>query len=562
LRLLTIITASLLFSGLLPAKTKIDPVTLHAGYCNTDLYHVWVYFTDKGSIQNQEFSARVRLTERSLVRRNKVRPNNLVTFRDIPPEPTYIQDVVNTGARLRIISRWLNAVSVAATMDQLTVIANLPSVQKITAVKTAQRKPRPIIDMGRALFKLTRADSMDYGFAKNQIEQINVHTAHANGYFGQDVIVLILDTGFNLNHPVFDSLDIVAEWDFIQKDNFTGNQDGDSNGQHNHGTYTFSAMAGYDPGNLIGPAFGAQFILGKTEIQDQEIELEEDLFVAGLEWGDSLGADVLSSSLGYNDWYDYQDMDGNTAVTTIAVDYAVSVGMVCVTAAGNEANSDWHHIIAPADADSVISVGAVTTSGIIANFSSRGPTYDGRIKPEVCAQGVTTACANSSGEGYITTLGTSMSTPLVAGAAAIILSAHPEWTPMQVREALMMTASQANDPDTVYGYGVIDVWEAIKYTGFGNHNPNGAAAEFQLLPPYPNPFNSTIKLTIQLDQEGYITLDIINLQGQHIETIYKGTIPDKNRTMVWNGSQYPSGIYFARLLYSDRQSVRKLILLK
>jgi len=506
---LTIITASLLFSGILQAKAKIDPVALQSGYRSNDRFPVWVYFTDHGSIQNRELAAQIRLTDRSLARRNKVRPNNLVTFRDIPPEPTYIRNVLNTGARQRIISRWLNAVSVEATMDQLTAIANLPSVQKITSIKTAHRKPRPITDIGRDLFKLSRADSMDYGSAKNQIEQINVHTAHANGFFGQDVIILILDTGFNLDHPVFDSLDIIAEWDFIQKDNFTGNQDGDSNSQHNHGTYAFSALAGYDPGNLIGPAFGAKFMLGKTEIDDQEIELEEDLFVAGLEWGDSLGADVLSSSLGYNDWYDYQDMDGNTAVTTIAVDYAVSVGMVCVTAAGNEANSAWHHIIAPADADLVISVGAVTANGIIANFSSRGPTYDGRIKPEVCAQGVTTACASSAGDGYITSSGTSFSTPLVAGAAAIILSAHPEWTPLQVREALMMTASQARDPDTAYGYGVIDVWKAINYTGFGNHYPNGTPADFQLLPPYPNPFNSTTKLTIQLDQEGFICDQVV-----------------------------------------------------
>lgn len=557
-----IITASLLFFGILPAKAIIDPVALQAGYRSNDRFHVWVYFTDKGSIQNRELSARVRLTERSLARRNKVRPNNLVTFRDIPPDPTYIQNVMYTGARQRIISRWLNAVSVEATMDQLTAIANLPSVRKITSVKTAQRKPRPITDNGRSLFRLSVEDSLDYGYAKNQIEQINVQIAHANGYFGQNVIVLILDTGFNLDHPVFDSLDIVAEWDFIQNDNVTVNQDGDSVNQHNHGTCTFSALAGYDPGKLIGPAFGAQFMLGKTEFEDQEINLEEDLFVAGLEWGDSLGADVLSSSVGYNDWYDYQDMDGNTAVTTIAVDYAVSIGMVCVTAAGNEANSAWHHIIAPADADSVISVGAVTTSGIIAHFSSRGPTYDGRIKPEVCAQGVTTACANSSGKGYITTLGTSMSTPLVAGAAAIILSAHPEWTPMQVREALMMTASQASDPDTVYGYGIIDVWKAINYTGFGNHIPNGTPTDFQLLPPYPNPFNSTTKLTIQLDREGFVTLDIINLQGQHIDTIFKGWLSAQPRTITWNGARNPSGIYFARLLCSDHQSVRKLILLK
>ena len=131
MRILTIITASLLFSGILPAKAKIDPVALQAGYRSNDRFHVWVYFTDKGSIQNRELAARVRLTDRSLARRNKVRSNYLVTFRDIPPDATYIQNVMNTGARQRIISRWLNAVSVEANIDQLTTIANLPFVQKI-----------------------------------------------------------------------------------------------------------------------------------------------------------------------------------------------------------------------------------------------------------------------------------------------------------------------------------------------------------------------------------------------------------------------------------------------
>ncbi|NQV13899.1 S8 family serine peptidase, partial [bacterium] len=164
------------------------------------------------------------------------------------------------------------------------------------------------------------------------------------------------------------------------------------------------------------------------------------------------------------DWYTYADLDGETAVTTNGVDLAVSMGLVCVTAAGNEGNDDWYYIIAPADADSVISVGAVDSLNNIASFSSHGPTYDGRIKPEVLAQGVATfAAGTASPESFIYGNGTSLSTPLVAGAAVLILEAHPNWTPMMVRESLMMTADENSSPNNTRGFGLIDVMAAINY---------------------------------------------------------------------------------------------------
>jgi len=234
----------------------------------------------------------------------------------------------------------------------------------------------------------------------------------------------MLDTGFFTDHNVFQPERIVAEYDFIQADSVTQNQEGDNPSQHNHGTATASAAGGYLNGELRGVAYGCKFLLAKTEIVDQEIQAEEDYYVAALEWGEALGADVVSSSLGYLDWYTYEDMDGATAVTTNGVDYAVSLGMVCVTAAGNEGNSDWFYMIAPADADSVIAVGAVDSLNAIAAFSSHGPTYDGRIKPEVLARGVATyAAGTASADAFISASGTSLSTPLVAGAAAVILQA-------------------------------------------------------------------------------------------------------------------------------------------
>jgi subtilisin family serine protease len=215
---------------------------------------------------------------------------------------------------------------------------------------------------------------------------------------------------------------------------------------------------------LYGPAYLAQFILAKTEDMRSETPIEEDNWVAGMEWADSIGADVISSSLGYSDWYTYEDFDGHTAVTSIAASHAAALGIVVCNSAGNN-GAGVGTINAPADADSMLAIGAVWSDGSIASFSSWGPTYDGRIKPEVCARGVSTVCANPGTTTTFTTAnGTSLSCPLAGGCAAVILSAHPAWTPMQVREALMRTASNRACPNNTYGWGIIDLFAAVNYT--------------------------------------------------------------------------------------------------
>jgi len=458
-----------------PHKTRRQPVihlkTAALGLREDGTIHAWIYFRDK-AIDTSRFpaalvEAKSRLTQRSLNRRKKRGSGEVVSYRDIPLNRNYITQVKVTGVTTRNRSRWLNAVSVSANMDQLQEISKLSFVSSIDPV-LMHRRPLPSDESDYQQGDIHRyrgvRDSLDYGSSLDQLEQINCVTAHEAGYTGKGVLVMMLDTGYYKDHESIQQDSIIAEWDFINNDGDTQDEWGDPWGQHNHGTYTLSTLGGYTPGTLFGPAFEATFLLAKTEMVDQEIQVEEDNYVAALEWGDSLGADVASSSLGYLDWYEYVDMDGNTAVTTIGVDIAVSLGMVCATAAGNEGYYEWYYIIAPADADSVIAVGAVDSEGVIASFSSHGPTYDNRTKPEVCARGVYTFCASPSGtQEYTYVSGTSLSTPLVGGAAAVVLSAHPNWTPMQVREALMMTASQADSPDNDYGWGIINVWDAINY---------------------------------------------------------------------------------------------------
>jgi hypothetical protein len=387
----------------------------------------------------------------------------------------YLDELKSLNLKIRVVSKWLNGASVLANRNQIEKIEKLPFVRAIKKVVTFYRKEPSFSEENLKKFYEAPRDQLKiphlgggvlgYGESYAQLAQIHVPELHNLGYSGKGVLITMLDTGYFIHHPAFDSIlnsgRLVATHDFINGDDNV--EDGSGDYQREHGTYTFSAVGGFVSDTLIGPAYGSQFALAKTEVVATETQIEEDHWVAGIEWAENLGADVVSSSLGYNDWYTYEDMDGNTALCTKAADLAVSKGIVVVNAAGNERNCwpppCWDYIIAPADGDSVIAVGAVDINGIIASFSSKGPTYDGRIKPDVVACGVNTYCASPYG-GYAWIGGTSLSTPLVAGVCALLLEVHPDWTPVQVREALWSTASQADYPDNLMGYGVVDASKA------------------------------------------------------------------------------------------------------
>ena len=526
---------------------------------------VWVYFTDK-DLATDNFTI---LDDKTLQRRQKIGLG--LTWYDRPVTSSYIESLEENGAVIHQVSRWLNAVSITSDINIINEISLLPFVNKTHPVAIYKKKDLEFVEQSLSR-KITTSRPLDYGYAQEQIEQINCHTAHDAGYTGQGVRILILDTGFNTERIVFDSLDIIDEWDFINNDGNTANEtvDEDNYGQHNHGTMVFSTLAGYDPGNLIGPAFDSEFLLAKTEDVPNESQVEEDNYVAALEWGEQNGADVASSSLGYLDWYSYCDMDGNTGVTTIAVDIATYLGVLCITSAGNWGTSEpppdpcdtlYYYISAPADADSVISVGAVNTEGDIAYFSSHGPTYDGRIKPEVCARGVSTWCVNANSDSYRTASGTSLSAPLVSGAAAVILSAHPDWTPMQVREAMMMTSDRVDTPDNDYGYGVINVMAAIDYETSAI-DENSIPDEFSILNIYPNPFNPTTTMQFKVGTDGHTSLHVYDITGHLVETIINEKLMAGDHYYKWDASGLSSGIYFIHINLPTGNITQKITYLK
>jgi len=548
----------------------VDFQNLNDAISEDNQVHAWIMFKDKGP-DVEARKQNVTLHPKTLERRKKLFPEP-VTWYDVPVHQEYINGIILVGAEVHRKSKWLNAVSVFASMDQIKTIAAMNFVKGIQPVVKLRRRKNKIIN--KMTYSRHRNSSlMDYGLAQTQIEMMNCDLAHNIGYFGQGVRILVIDTGFDLTHEAFDSLHVIDQWDFINDDNNTANEtDSEANdGQHNHGTSVLSIMGAYVPGTLIGPAFGSEFLLAKTEIVAEEIQQEEDNYVAALEWGEANGADVVNSSLGYLDWYSYCDMDGNTAITTIGVDIAASLGLVCVTSAGNWANEDppedpceslSYYISAPADADSVIAVGAVSADSLIVYFSSRGPSYDGRIKPEVSALGVNVAAANPAGGYSVFYSGTSASSPLVAGAAAVLLSANPQWTNMEIREALMMTASQADIPNNDYGYGLVNIWSALFYNYSGSTITTQHPASFSLHTAYPNPFNPAVTLAVSVVRLSMVNITILDIKGRLITTICNEVLDVGNHQFIWDATTQTNGIYIVRSTAGQTALSQKITLIK
>jgi subtilisin family serine protease len=439
---------------------------------------VWVFFTDKGIRAEAAYQAAIErvagsYNERAIARRRQRRTaSGMFDERDLPVVRAYIDAVTATGARCRNVARWLNAVSVYATDEQIRAIAELPFVRRIQPVRRVTT-----ISLTPSATWTGRAgpdNESFYGHSESQLSQIGLPPLHEAGFTGKGVVIGVLDTGFRKTHEVFNHpehpLRVVAEWDFVNDDPNTGIEPGDTSEQHEHGTYILAILAAYKPGELVGAAYDASYILCKVEEVPDEYKGEEDFFVAGLEFIEAHGGDVATSSVVIYVGYTPDQLDGSTSPMTKAVNAATANGLHVCQGAGNmghDTDPSTNHLIPPADAFDAMTCGAVQSDGSIATTSSDGPTADGRVKPEVLTRGVDVWTVSADADsGYTTVSGTSTATPQLCGAVACLLQARPDWDVEQMRSALFTTAdgyaaNRSFDPAYVRGYGVINAARAL-----------------------------------------------------------------------------------------------------
>ncbi|MBF9140248.1 S8 family serine peptidase [Hymenobacter properus] len=453
-----------------------------------------VYLRDKTGTPYSVAQPQAFLSARAVARRT--RQGIAVLPRDLPVNPAYVTQIRSVAGNPRVVytSRWFNAVLVSCDSATLGRISALPIVRRATTLNRYSQTPAPIappIQVPPAVNR-TQATRAQYGPAYRQALQIGATAMHDAGYRGDGMQIAVFDAGFPGVDQIPAMQPVYLENRLASTRNFV---DGGTSVylRNSHGTNCVSAIAANQAGFYIGTAPKATFHLCITEDVYSEHPVEEANWLAAAEYADSAGVDVISSSLGYTEFdapspsYTYADMNGRTAISTRAATFAARVGMLVVNAAGNEGDDPWHYISAPADADSIMSVGAVDSLGNRAYFSSYGPTSDGRIKPTLSAMGLAAAVLAPNG-GAFRGSGTSYACPILAGMAAGFWQANPTLTAQQVIAALRSTASQANNPDNSLGYGIpnfVTAYNALHPTAPLAAKASSATAE--TLGLYPNP---------------------------------------------------------------------------
>ena len=519
---------------LLFATASILPVNVSA---QTKYF---IGFTDK---QNSTYSVdkpNEFLSARAIERRQK--QGIAITTDDLPVSSTYINQVAQIATTIHYPLRWFNGVVATLTPQQLTAIQELSFVKSVTKVFEPTKSStdeetdwQPLNQIDKNTFA-----NLNYGASYTQVAMMNGHILHGNGYLGDGMVIAVLDAGFlNANtHSAFDSLwqkgRILGTRDFV-------NPHSDIYQEHYHGTMVLSTMGGYVDGNLIGTAPRAKYWLIRTEDAATEQIIEEYNWAAGAEFADSVGADIINSSLGYTTFdvagqnHSYQDLNGNSAPATLAANMAASKGLVVVVSAGNDGNSTWHYISTPADSPYVLTVGAVDNKKIKADFSSFGPTADGRIKPDVCAMGKGTVLANATGSIY-TSNGTSFSSPLMAGMVACLWQAKPTLTAQQIIEQIKSSSSNYSTPNNSIGFGIPDFALASRSDIVDLPIP---------IELWPNPFTSKINLNLRKPNTE-LAISVFNANGQILFS--KKALSNGNGLVeIELPKDWPKGIYIISL---------------
>jgi hypothetical protein len=486
-----------------------------------------VYLKDKGSSTELMETPQMFLSSAALNRR--ALQNIPLDKSDLPIAREYKNSLNAMDAKILAQSKWLNYLYVSHPDPEL--IQTLPFVERIEF-------PQHHLSI---LSRTTEGDTLDYGFAQGQIEMLNGHLLHQSGFTGTGINIAVIDAGYEGFHQndVFDNLrdsgHLLGSYNFISQDTNVFEGWGD------HGTLVLSTMAAHIPNTIVGTAPDANYWLFTTEDILYEDPIEMDLWLMAAEFADSAGVHLISTSLSYLTFdnsqnnYSYSDMDGNTTIITKAADWAASKGILVVASAGNEGSTSQPHIAAPADGDSVLTVGAVTWEGDYASFSSRGPSADGRIKPDVMAQGSPVTIVDGQGQVDIE-FGTSYAAPIIAGLAACLMEAYPSSHSEEIADLIRQSAHIYENPNDSLGYGIPNFQLAYHLSA-----PQYIVQEVGYV-VYPNPFQDHLILDTKNQKSWRAVLRIYDLQGR---CVYKEKIEAFNAYRV--NLHLEPGAYILRL---------------
>lgn len=523
-----------------------------------------VSFKDKNNSPYSLENPEVYLSQRAIERRKK---NNIkIDSSDFPVNSFYLDTLRNYGVEITYQSRWMNAAMVYVDdatklldLKQSTIVDSVAFMAPFISLKVKFGSKKSNKRMSESAIDTSNISS--YSETSNRIHSIGLQTLMDMGYRGKDVQIAVMDNGFNNVNKLAGFQHLFSNGQILGYHNFT--TDGkDVFKSGIHGTMVLSTMAGYEKEEFIGSAVDADYYLLQTEDNRSEFPVEEANYLFGAEYADSVGVDIITSSLVYTKFdsskynHNISQLDGKTALVSRAAQMAAEKGILVFNSAGNEGTNSWRKICFPADAEDVIAVAAVDKNDEIASFSSQGYSADGRVKPDVAARGEKAAVINPQGKIYRVN-GTSFSTPFTAGATASLMQAATTKTSQEIRNAIKESARQFLYPDSLYGYGIPNFYLAAILLNVDSIENIEDTQEPVIL---PNPFDTDFYILYKVADSQEINISIYDVNGKEIWR--KENVQSKNGKNLFyinDISSFAQGIYFVKMKIGESSYTKKII---
>ena len=546
----------------------IIALLLLADTASATQYAFEVRFTDKNSTPYSLSSPLAYLSSRAMARRSA--QGIAVDSTDLPVNATYINNVLTTtGGKFHEASRWMNMVVILLTdtslLHNLDVVPYVKNIKLVGVYATALHKsPTPLSITPTAAHKTTAWDATYYGATWPQTALVHGDFLHNNGFIGTGKMIAVLDAGFIGVNTIAGFDNMRTSGRLVDTYNFTFAND-NVYAEDVHGEEVLSTIAGNVPNSFVGSAPGAMYALYITELNGSDQPLELDNLLCAAERADSVGADIVTISLGY-DLFDAPftgqdfstEFDGKTTLAAKAANIATSKGMLFVATAGNDGIpvSGWGtHILTPGDADSALTIGATDVSGNAATLSGYGPNAAGQVKPDVCTAGRPANYIDASG-GYSSGDGTSFSTPQIAGWAACLWQAHPSATPYQLRQAIIRCASSYSSPGVQLGYGVPNFQCTQQILDVVTTPPPFTPSNWIIV--VPNPFINELNIAASPDTDEEVDFELIDMAGRTVSSFSRFLYKGYNKPFTTYIPEVPAGIYILKAISATQQQVTKL----